>query len=38
LIIDLREIGLGGVGSIDVAQDTEKWMGFVNTEMNLWIP
>jgi hypothetical protein len=36
--MDLREIGLGGVDWVDVAQDREKWRALVNTVMNLRVP
>jgi hypothetical protein len=33
--MDLREIGLDGVGWIDLAQDRDQWRALVNTVMNL---
>jgi hypothetical protein len=36
--MDLREIGLGGMDSIDLAQDRNQWKALVNTEMNLRVP
>jgi hypothetical protein len=33
--MDLREIGLGGVDWIDLAQDRDRWRALVNTVMNL---
>jgi hypothetical protein len=33
--MDLREIGLGGVDWVDLAQDRDLWEAFVNTVMNL---
>jgi hypothetical protein len=36
--IDLREIGLGGVDWIDLAQDRNHWRTLVNTIMNLQVP
>jgi hypothetical protein len=36
--MDLREIELGGMDWIEVAQDSDKWRAFVNTVMNLQIP
>jgi hypothetical protein len=35
--IDLRGIGWGGVVSIDLAQDRDKWRALVNAVMNLWV-
>jgi hypothetical protein len=36
--MDLREIGLGGMYGIDLAQYRDQWMAFVNRVMNLLIP
>jgi hypothetical protein len=36
--IFLRDIGWGGMGWIDLAQDRDKWRPFVNTAMNLRVP
>jgi hypothetical protein len=33
-----REIGLGVVDWLDLAQDRDQWRAHVNTAMNLWIP
>jgi hypothetical protein len=33
--MDLREIGWGGMDSIDLAQDRDQWRALVNTVMNL---
>jgi hypothetical protein len=33
--IDLREIGLGSVDWIKLAQDRDRWRAVVNTVMNL---
>jgi hypothetical protein len=35
--VDLREIGWDGVHWIDMAQDRNQWMAFVNTVMKLKI-
>jgi hypothetical protein len=35
---DLREIGWGGMDSIDLAQDMDQWRALVNTVMNLRVP
>jgi hypothetical protein len=32
---DLRELGLGNIDWIDLAQDREQWRALVNTAMNL---
>jgi hypothetical protein len=36
--LDLREIGLGDVDWIDLAQDRDRWWGLVNTVMSLRVP
>jgi hypothetical protein len=33
--MELRDIGWGGMGWIDLAQDREQWRALVNTVMNL---
>jgi hypothetical protein len=33
-----REIGLGNMVWIDLAQDRDQWRAFVNTVMNLLVP
>jgi hypothetical protein len=35
--MDLREIGWGGMGWIDLAQDRDQLRALVNTVMNLWV-
>jgi hypothetical protein len=35
--MDLREIGLGGVEWIHLAQNRDQWQAVVNVEMNLWV-
>jgi hypothetical protein len=36
--MDLREIGWGGMDWIDLDQNRDQWMAFVNTVMNLRFP
>jgi hypothetical protein len=36
--MDLREIGLGGMDWIDLAQDRDQWSALVNTVMNFRFP
>jgi hypothetical protein len=36
--MDLREIGWGGKGWIDLAQNRNRWRALVNTVMNLRVP
>jgi hypothetical protein len=35
--VDCREIGLGSVDWIQLAQDMDRWQTVVNTVMNLWV-
>jgi hypothetical protein len=35
--MDLREIGLGDVKRIWLAQDSDRWQALVNTVMNLQV-
>jgi hypothetical protein len=36
--IALRDVGWGGIERIELAQDTDQWMAFVNTEIHFGIP
>jgi hypothetical protein len=36
--MDLKKVGLEGVGWIHLAQDRGHWRAFVNTVMNLRVP
>jgi hypothetical protein len=36
--IILKEIGLGGMDWIDLAQDRNQWRALVNTTVNLGVP
>jgi hypothetical protein len=35
--MDLREIGWGGMGWIDLAPETDQWRALVNTVLNLGV-
>jgi hypothetical protein len=36
--MDLREMGLGGMEWIDLAQDRDQWRAVGNTVINLCVP
>jgi hypothetical protein len=36
--MDLREVGLGRLNWIDLAQDRDRWQALVYTVMNLRVP
>jgi hypothetical protein len=36
--IDFKEVGCRGMGSIELAQDRDRWLELVNAGMNLRVP
>ena len=35
--IELKEMGLDGVDWINLAQDRDKWLAFVNSLLKIWV-
>jgi hypothetical protein len=38
IFLVFQEVGFGGMGWIDLAQDRESWQALVNVIMNLQVP
>ena len=36
--MDLQEVGLGGMGWNDLAEDRDRWWALLIALMNLWVP
>jgi hypothetical protein len=36
--MDLQEVGVGGMGWIDLAEDRDRWWALLIALVNLWVP